>query len=89
MSTKSFNGEICFFCRKPIEGEGIEWQEQNNWLENPDGDNLITVNLHAECSVDLGIRLIRDGMKLMSKQDVDLINDKKEVVKYCLNLERI
>jgi len=65
MSTVLGEGKICFFCRKPIEGEAIEWQEQNNWMENPEGEGLISILLHPECSVPLGMRLIRDGMELV------------------------
>ena len=64
MSTVPCNGEICFFCRKPIHVNGIEWEEQNNWRDNPKGENLVKIRLHPECSVQLGIRLIRDGLPL-------------------------
>jgi hypothetical protein len=66
MSTKGCNGETCFFCQKPIEGKGIEWQQQNNWRDNPYGEGLISIYLHGKCSVQLGLRLVRDGIKLVN-----------------------
>jgi len=80
MSTKVFIDEPCFFCLKPIEGEGIEWQEQNNWRDNPEGEGLTIMNLHPKCSVQLGMRLIRDGMKLVKNKK------EKEFLKRSLDL---
>ena len=71
MSTVNCNGKPCFFCLKPIEGEGIEWQEQNNWRENPEGKDLISIFLHGKCSVQLGTRLIRDGMELVTDPEAE------------------
>ena len=62
-------GKSCFFCRRPIEGEGIEWQEKNNWRDNPVGEGLTNIYLHGRCAVKLGIRLIRDGMELVTDPD--------------------
>ena len=57
-------GHNCFFCKKPIEGEGVQWDETNNWVENPEGEGLIHIYLHGDCSVRLGERLIGDGFPL-------------------------
>lgn len=70
MSVINGKGEICFFCREPITGVGIEWEEQNNWAENPIGEGLAKIHLHPKCSTSLGLRLIRDGL--------DMVADKEE-----------
>lgn len=65
--------EMCFFCREPIEGKGVQWDEQNNWKENPDGNGLTKIYLHGKCSVDLGMRLIGDGFSLQDRLTTEVV----------------
>lgn len=73
MSTAICQGKNCFFCMEPIEGEGVEWDEQNNWTKNPDGEGLTKIHLHGKCSVDLGIRLIGDGFEISDDKTPETI----------------
>jgi hypothetical protein len=54
MSIVHFEGDECFFCPNPITGTGVEWISMN-------GEAII---LHPKCAVQLGSRLIGDGVKI-------------------------
>jgi len=67
---KAIGGNRCFFCRKetPKHFE-VQWDETNNWVENPDGKNLIHLHLCPVCAIRLGQRLITDGAKIAKKDE--------------------
>ena len=75
MSIINYHGKSnCFFCLKPIEGKGIEWEEQNNWVKNPKGKGLTKIHLHPLCAIKLAIRLIGDAFTANKKvEDKDKI----------------
>lgn len=56
----------CFFCRSDDNtikaGEQhVEWHETHSYVDNPNGEGIIRLYLHADCAVQLGLRLIGDG----------------------------
>jgi hypothetical protein len=62
MVNKDCDDKPCFFCMKPVK-KGVQWDEGNNWRDNPSGDGLIHLILCPECAVKLGERLIGDGFE--------------------------
>lgn len=58
------NGHKCFFCDKPIVGNGVAWDEAVYRAEE-----TLTIRLHPICSTMLAERLLRDGLKAMTPKD--------------------
>ena len=72
MST-TYGSELCFFCAKSTPKEKITWDQQRDYVKDPEGVGAIRIHLCPLCASSLGIRLIRDGLRITPKKMREII----------------
>ena len=61
--TTTYGSDLCFFCAKPTPKKKITWEQQRDYVEDPEGVDATRIHLCPKCAVALGIQLLRDGLK--------------------------
>jgi MinD superfamily P-loop ATPase len=61
MSIEKSKKRKCFFCGKTPKGKVVTWDEDNNYVENPDCKGKYKLILCPKCATMLGERLIGDA----------------------------